>query len=189
MPSLEDFFEEAIEQADPANMVENEYKYASELELMIAQCPNQWCKERSCHVLVQYSSTNLHPPCHVGWFITLTMDGEPCVCCPGGVLTSSSPPTSSSRAWLTTWRAWSSNWPRSCRWVVWSGWNYGCWKCLWITQGSLWEHRVSTMGESQFHTHVRSEDTRSVSLRCPKLSWWIGSPLPCHHRRTSRLRR
>uniref|UniRef100_A0A8C7IXM0 THO complex 1 n=1 Tax=Oncorhynchus kisutch TaxID=8019 RepID=A0A8C7IXM0_ONCKI len=26
MPSLEDFFEEAIEQADPANMVENEYK-------------------------------------------------------------------------------------------------------------------------------------------------------------------
>lgn len=36
MPSLEDFFEEAIEQADPANMVENEYKYANDLELMIA---------------------------------------------------------------------------------------------------------------------------------------------------------
>lgn len=27
MPTLEDFFEEAIEQADPANMVEDEYKY------------------------------------------------------------------------------------------------------------------------------------------------------------------
>lgn len=27
MPSLEEFFEEAIEQADPANMVEDEYKY------------------------------------------------------------------------------------------------------------------------------------------------------------------
>lgn len=27
MPSLEDFFEEAIEQADPANMVEDQYKY------------------------------------------------------------------------------------------------------------------------------------------------------------------
>lgn len=28
MPSLEEFFEEAIEQADPANMVEDQYKYA-----------------------------------------------------------------------------------------------------------------------------------------------------------------
>lgn len=27
MPTLEEFFEEAIEQADPENMVENEYKY------------------------------------------------------------------------------------------------------------------------------------------------------------------
>ena len=27
MPSLEEFFEEAIEQADPVNMVEEEYKY------------------------------------------------------------------------------------------------------------------------------------------------------------------
>ncbi len=27
MPSLEDFFVEAIEQADPSNMVEEEYKY------------------------------------------------------------------------------------------------------------------------------------------------------------------
>lgn len=26
MPTLEEFFEEAIEQADPENMVENEYK-------------------------------------------------------------------------------------------------------------------------------------------------------------------
>lgn len=28
MPSLEEFFEEAIEQADPVNMVEDEYKYS-----------------------------------------------------------------------------------------------------------------------------------------------------------------
>lgn len=28
MPTLEEFFEEAIEQADPENMVENKYKYA-----------------------------------------------------------------------------------------------------------------------------------------------------------------
>lgn len=28
MPSLEEFFEDAIEQADPVNMVEDEYKYA-----------------------------------------------------------------------------------------------------------------------------------------------------------------
>lgn len=27
MPSLDEFFAEAIEQADPANMVEDEYKY------------------------------------------------------------------------------------------------------------------------------------------------------------------
>lgn len=27
MPTLEEFFEEAIEQADPENMVENKYKY------------------------------------------------------------------------------------------------------------------------------------------------------------------
>lgn len=27
MPSLDEFFTEAIEQADPANMVEDEYKY------------------------------------------------------------------------------------------------------------------------------------------------------------------
>lgn len=27
MPSLDEFFAEAIEQADPANMVEEEYKY------------------------------------------------------------------------------------------------------------------------------------------------------------------
>lgn len=27
MPTLEEFFEEAIEQADPENMVENEYKW------------------------------------------------------------------------------------------------------------------------------------------------------------------
>jgi len=29
MPTLEEFFEEAIEQADPENMVENKYKYVS----------------------------------------------------------------------------------------------------------------------------------------------------------------
>lgn len=29
MPTLEEFFEEAIEQADPENMVENKYKYVN----------------------------------------------------------------------------------------------------------------------------------------------------------------
>lgn len=29
MPSLDEFFAEAIEQADPTNMVEDEYKYVS----------------------------------------------------------------------------------------------------------------------------------------------------------------
>lgn len=29
MPSLDEFFAEAIEQADPANMVEEEYKYVT----------------------------------------------------------------------------------------------------------------------------------------------------------------
>lgn len=32
IPSLDDFFSEAIEQADPANMVEDEYKYVGGLE-------------------------------------------------------------------------------------------------------------------------------------------------------------
>lgn len=32
MPSLDEFFAEAIEQADPANMVEDEYKYVSTFE-------------------------------------------------------------------------------------------------------------------------------------------------------------
>lgn len=31
MPSLDEFFAEAIEQADPANMVEDEYKYVWKL--------------------------------------------------------------------------------------------------------------------------------------------------------------
>lgn len=31
MPSLEEFFVEAIEQADPSNMVEDEYKYINHL--------------------------------------------------------------------------------------------------------------------------------------------------------------
>lgn len=34
MPSLDEFFAEAIEQADPANMVEDEYKYV---------CPAKFC--------------------------------------------------------------------------------------------------------------------------------------------------
>lgn len=70
MPTLEEFFEEAIEQADLANM-EDEYK--------VVRNSNWLASPASCL----------------------------------GVPTSSSPPTSSSRAWLTTWR-WSSNWPRSC---------------------------------------------------------------------------
>uniref|UniRef100_A0A4W5QDU6 THO complex 1 n=1 Tax=Hucho hucho TaxID=62062 RepID=A0A4W5QDU6_9TELE len=35
MPTLEEFFEEAIEQADPANMVEDEYKYVYTLTLRL----------------------------------------------------------------------------------------------------------------------------------------------------------
>lgn len=33
MPSLDDFFSVAIEQADPANMVEDEYKYKNKITL------------------------------------------------------------------------------------------------------------------------------------------------------------
>ena len=36
MPSLDEFFAEAIEQADPANMVEDEYKYVRAVEPVIA---------------------------------------------------------------------------------------------------------------------------------------------------------
>ena len=35
MPSLDEFFAEAIEQADPANMVEDEYKYVRAVEPVI----------------------------------------------------------------------------------------------------------------------------------------------------------
>ncbi len=49
--------------------------------------------------------------------VTQTTAGEPCDCSPEGALTSSSPPTSSSRVWPTIWKTWSSNWPKSFLWV------------------------------------------------------------------------
>lgn len=38
VPSLDDFFSEAIEQADPANMVEDEYKYVCTLGAGLCVC-------------------------------------------------------------------------------------------------------------------------------------------------------
>lgn len=41
MPSLDEFFAEAIEQADPANMVEDEYKYVCTFESWSSTPPHQ----------------------------------------------------------------------------------------------------------------------------------------------------
>ncbi|XP_064869594.1 uncharacterized protein LOC115114582 isoform X5 [Oncorhynchus nerka] len=70
--------------------------------------PVQWCQERSCRVKCSGSilSTHLHAPsCRVVRNSNWLASHASCL----GVPTSSSP-----AAWLTTWRAWSSNWPRSC---------------------------------------------------------------------------
>lgn len=57
MPSLEDFFEEAIEQADPSNMVEEEYKYRDLLIRSHTWLNNasQWIRNNKFFVVVPQS--------------------------------------------------------------------------------------------------------------------------------------
>ena len=53
MPSLDEFFAEAIEQADPANMVEDEYKYMRAVEPVIPFTTLTHTYTVLCRVLTQ----------------------------------------------------------------------------------------------------------------------------------------
>lgn len=107
MPSLDEFFAEAIEQADPVNMVEEEYKWGSRDTLLA-----------SFFLFLKVLSFLI-------WFFfyilaelfgTQTMGGGLWDYCPGEVHTSSNQQTRSSKAWQTTWTVWSANWPKNSRW-------------------------------------------------------------------------
>lgn len=105
MPSLDEFFAEAIEQADPANMVEDEYKYVR------AKSSAPLSLSCGCVSLLGLILSIVTGLCGIQ-----TTAGGPWGSCPGGVHIFSSQPIRNLRAWPTTWTAWSANWPKSCRW-------------------------------------------------------------------------
>lgn len=123
MPSLDEFFTEAIEQADPTNMVEDEYKYVCAVACFIRHferaplIKRPWLARFPVHSLCAFVWLFcLSLSIITGSWGTQTTAGALWGCCPGEVLTSFNRPIRSSRAWQTTSTAWSASWPKNCRW-------------------------------------------------------------------------
>lgn len=107
MPSLEEFFEEAIEQAEPSNMVEEEYKYVwtsflkASNESLLFTLIIFW--KDVCVVVQPFAWIGVH------MFVLYVAElcetqitaGALCGCCLEGVHTFSNRPTNSSKIWQT----------------------------------------------------------------------------------------